>query len=64
MAEEEKRFALFSYFFFLITSFSSVVELLVTQIRTPFNEKKYNHECFCNVGATTYTNTGCSKILG
>ena len=53
MAEEEKRFALFSYFFFLITSFSSVVELLVTQIRTPFNEKKYNHECFCNVGATT-----------
>ena len=55
MAEEEKRFALFLYFFifFFITSFSSVVELLVTQIRTPFNEKKYNHECFCNVDATT-----------
>ena len=53
MAEEEKRFALFLYFFFLIKSFSSVVELLVTQIRTPFNEKKYNHECFCNVDATT-----------
>ena len=63
MAEEEKRFALFLYFFF-ITSFSSVVELLVTQIRTPFNEKKYNHECFCNVDAITQTNTGCSKILG
>lgn len=52
MAEEEKRFALFLYFFFIM-SFSSVVELLVTQIRTPFNEKKYNHECFCNLDATT-----------